>query len=151
MNHDWKQLEFEIDRDLAQFGRRMDVAPPGRDRIESISRAVADEARRIRAAHRLFGWRSVGLSAAAAVLLAVGFGWLQSRPSPVVADEPTLAEAEQMVDDWVSAAAGSADRLSVVVQGAWTPDEGGFDPSGEDAVDRFIESFERIEIMTGAS
>lgn len=151
MNRDLDNLELEVERDLARLGPRLDVAPLARERIDAISRLVVREAARRRAVRRLFGFRTVGFSGAAAVLLATAFGWLHTQPAVQPLDGATLADAEQAVDDWMSAATGSSDLISSAVQRPWTAQESSADAAADDAVESFIESFDRIAVMTGAS
>ncbi|MCC6360971.1 MAG: hypothetical protein IT450_19705 [Phycisphaerales bacterium] len=156
MNRNLDNLELEIERDLARLGPRLDVAPLPRERIDALSHRLVSEAVRRRAVRRLFGFRAVGLSGAAAVLLATAFGWLHTQPAVQTLDGPTLdgatlADAERAVDDWMSAAAGSSDLISSAVQRPWTAPESSSDATADDAVESFIESFDRIAVMTGAS
>lgn len=151
MNRNLDNLELEIERDLARLGPRLDVAPLSRERIDALSRRLVSEAGRRRAVRRLFGFRAVGLSGAAAVLLATAFGWLHTQPAVQTLDGASLADAERAVDDWMSAAAGSSDLISSAVQRPWTAPESNSDATADDAVESFIESFDRIAVMTGAS
>lgn len=151
MNRNLDNLELEIERDLARLGPRLDVAPLSRERIDALSRRLVSEAGRRRAVRRLFGFRAVGLSGAAAVLLATAFGWLHTQPAVQTLDGASLADAERAVDDWMSAAAGSSDLISSAVQRPWTAPESSSDATADDAVESFIESFDRIAVMTGAS
>lgn len=148
MSEELKNLELEIERDLARFGPRLDVAPLSRERIQAMTLAVTSEVARVRAVRRLFGLRTGAFGGAAAILLAFAVGWIQNPPAASI-EEPTVAAADQFVDDWMSAVAGSSEQLSAVVQRSWSADESSSDSSGEDAVDSFLESFERIETMTG--
>lgn len=149
MTDDLKTLELEIERELARLGPRLAVVPSPRERICALTSAVVAEAARMRAMRRLFGLRLAGLGGAAAILLALAFGMFPNAPAASV-NGPSVTEADQFVDDWMSAVSGSSEQLSAVVQRSWTSDESNADAAGEDAVDSFLESFERIESMTGA-
>lgn len=153
MNEEFKQLEREIERQLAGLAPYLGRPSARPESVDAVKAAVGEEARRLgrRERRRLALRPLVGVAAAALLMVGLSLPQRVGQPGPAF---ELAADADATLADWVDALAESGEQFTRLLEEDWRFDGLGseVDENGEnsDPIDSLEESLQAFEQMMEA-
>lgn len=152
MKPELKQLEREVERQLAELGEHLRAPGPSARCIASVRSAVSAEARRLRQRQRRLVLLRPWAGIAAAALLVLGLSLPRAFEASAVAVD--LGEdADAIVVGWVDALVDSGEQFTRLLEEDWLLNgSGAGDEStdGVDPLDSLEESLDSFAQLIGA-